>query len=315
MGYNLWLASHCDIERYYYRRADNNRYGQMAIGDSKDVFPITLKIDGIHKLDFNLDEIDSLTCGYKDLDDLRKEFRKYPDFQYLADTPGTLIIASKSDNIGKYRVIYDSPLLKKCANVIRSKRNKELPLYLDRTDELREYVEKLAKYATDKKSGPSIRNFSILPPHVRSILDNYNESVTKKDEISANNHFENFFGYCMNYRTLRAFVIWEQDYLQKQKNERKERAAKNKEYREEKKAAYSEMKKADELKRRPYESTALETIDGMRDENGNIDFDQVYSQFDFDEIFSHSSDGLESIGIIFSNQTENSNDKKGPRKR
>jgi hypothetical protein len=49
----------------------------------------------------------------------------------------------------------------------------------------------------------------------------------------------------------------------------------------------------------------------MRDEDNNIDFDQVYGQYDVDDIYSRNRSDLQVLGFL---PKENSDDVKGPRK-
>ena len=299
MGFNLWLDSYRNIENYYLRRFDGRTaYGQIMLGDSANNGPLFLNIDGVYKCDFTLDEIDSFTSGCKDLEDVRNNFSKFGGYENIALHLGSLYIASKSDNIGKYQVVYNSPLLKKCAMVIREKRQKHLPEFLDRTPELQAYVQKLANYAVKDITGPSIRNFSLLPPHVKAVLQQYNNSINNDRIDISERCFENLFSYCMNYKTLRAFIIWEQSYLNMELQQRQYKSTSNRKLSEEREMVYRFMLREEELRKMPVSSPVLEAIDSMRDENGNIDYDQVYSQFDVDDIYSNSDIALQSVGIL-----------------
>lgn len=299
MGFNIWLDDYRNVENYYLRRFDGHTAaGQIMLGDSTNNGLLFLNIDGVYKCDFTLDEIDSFTSGCKDLEDVRNYFSKFSGYENIALHSGSLYIASKSNNIGKYQVVYNSPLLKKCAMVMREKRKKHLPEFLDKTLELQEYVQKLANYAVKDITGPSIRNFSLLPPHVKSVLQQYNNSISNGQKDISERCFEKLFSYCMNYKTLRAFIIWEQAYLNMKRQQRQEKAASNRKLSEERKMAYRSILREEELRRMPVSSPVLEAIDSMRDENGNIDYDQVYSQFDLDDIYSNSDIALQSVGIL-----------------
>lgn len=295
MGYNLWLASRRELEEYYYKRM-GNRYvdGQLMLGDSILSEPLELIIDGKRKRDFTLDEIDSFVCGFKNLDDVRRHFRLFDEYKDFADNEGRLYIASKYDNIDKFQVIYNNPLLKKCAMLIREKRRNGLPEFLDRTPEMRNYVKTLVGYAVSKNSESFIIDSSLLPPHVQKKLRYYVEGINNNDQQMANANFEELFGYCMNYKTLRAFVIIEEKYLERVAKRRADlRSRKSEEA-----AVRRQMMYEYDLRSTPLDSPILAKIDNMRDEDGNIDFDRVYSQYDFDDIHSQPSRELQALGII-----------------
>lgn len=294
MGYNLWLDEIRNVEEYYSRRIGSRFMdGQMMFGDVGDEESLSFIIDGVRKTDLTLDEIDSFICGFKNLEDLRRHFRLFDEFRDLADKPGRLIIASKFDNIDKFQVIYNNPFLQKCAMNIREKRKNGLPEFLDRTPEMRRYVERLAGYAVGSDSNMLITNSTLFPPHVKRALNYYALCVNDNDKAGAITNFENLFGYCMNYKTLRGFVIWEQNYL-----ERKRKEEKNREPMSEKAAIYRQMEYERELRSTPLDSSIMQDIDGMRDETGNIDLDRVYSQYDFDDIHAHSTRELQALGFL-----------------
>lgn len=295
MAYNLWLAEYKAIQNYYSRRLDSRQLSsQIAFGDTPDDLPLSLMMDGEGREELTLDEIDSFTCCFKNLDALRRELRKYPEYRKYADRSGTLMIASRSDNIGKYRVIYHNQFLKDCADTIRRKRKHKEPLYLDRNPELEKFVRKIADYAVSQETGISLINFTILPPHVLNCIRNYRISILEKTGFDSK-YLEMLSSYCSNYKTLRAFVVWEQDYLEMRRERIAQKRAENKEIRDEisKILLYGEN-----LRRSPYASPIMEDIDGMRDEYGQLDLDRVYSIYDIDDIHSHSEKALQQIGIL-----------------
>ncbi len=294
MGYNLWLGERRELEDYYSRRLGiRSMDGQMMIGDSCDEESLAFIIDGVRKTDFTLDEIDSFICGFKNLEDLRRYLRLFDEYESVADKAGRLYIASKYDNIDKFKVIYNNPFLQKCAMNIRNKRKDGVPEFLDRTPEMRKYVERMAKYAVNSGTSNSIVNSSLFPPHVQKSLRYYALCVNDNDKNGASTNFENLFGYCMNYKTLRGFAVWEQEYLERQRSERKTNSS-----RSEKTQVYRKMQYEEELRFTPLDSQMMQEIDGMRDEDGNIDLDQVYSQFDFDDIHANSSRELQALGFL-----------------
>lgn len=294
MGYNLWIGEKKELEDYYLRRVGSRSLdGQIMFGDVGDEESLSFVIDGVRKTELTLDEIDSFTCGFKNLGDLRRHFKLFDEYRELAQKSGRLIIASNYDNVDKFQVIYDNAFLQKCAMSIRDKRKKGLPEYLDRTPEMRKYVERLVQYAIDGDSSILITNSSLFPPHVKKTLSYYALCVNDKDMIGASTNLENLFGYCMNYKTLRGFVVWEQEYLEKKSKERSGRGV-----RSEKSQVYKQMLYEEELRARPLETAMLVEIDGMRDDDGNIDYDRVYSMYDLDDIHAHSKRDLQALGFM-----------------
>ncbi len=295
MAYNLWLAEYKAIQDYYSRRLDSRQLSsQVAFGDALESFPLSLTIDGIVKEELTLDEIDSFTCCFKNSDDLHKKLQNYPEYLQHAAYSGPAMIASKSDNIGKYRVIYHNQFLKECADMIREKRRNGKPLYLEQTPELEKFVQKIADYSTKQDSGISLINFTILPPHVLTCLRNYRISVLDNTGFH-NKYLKMLSSYCTNYKTLRAFVVWEEDYLRQKRNQSAQKRAANKEMQEE---ILEALLYEENLRRSPYASPIMEDIDGMRDEEGRLDLDRVYAIYDIDDIHSHSDKALQQIGLL-----------------
>lgn len=298
MTYNLWLADRRAIHNYYCRRLDaRGLSSQMAIGDVQGDFPLPLTIDGVVKEELWLDEIDSFTCCFRNLDEVRSELRKHPEYSMFADNPGFLTIASKSDNIGKFRVIYDNEFLKECADAIRRKRRNGEPLYLDDIPEVEKFAQKIANYTVDENASMSLIGFTILPPPVLTCLKNYRISVLENTG-ARDKFFEKFSHYCMNYKILRAFIIWEQDYLEMEQSKEIEQRTITRNTRSEREQIYQTMKFEEELRRMPYNDPVALDIDGMRGEDGNIDFDKVYGIYDLEDVHRLGDTTLQQLGII-----------------
>lgn len=297
MGYSLWIDDRQDIERFYSRREGfgfNN--DQIMIGDS--VFrPLLLEIDGISKCDFSLEEIDSFTCGCSGFDEARSLLICYGNSNNINPNIGTLFIVSSKSVVGKYQVVYDSPLLKSCADSILYKRKMGLPEYLDRTDMVLNQVKKIIRYTDDKETYKSILQSEILHPKARMSLmrcvnSRNDKTCTDEDRINA---LDDFTKYCLNYKTFRSFIIWEQKYL----NYKKEQATiKRRNTIKEINEVYEAMFRDEAARRQPLDSPVLESIDTMRDENGNLKFDQIWSLYELDDIYSRSAEKLKTLGIL-----------------
>ena len=297
MGYSLWIDDRQDIERFYSRREGfgfNN--DQIMIGDS--VFrPLLLEIDGISKCDFSLEEIDSFTCGCSGFDEARSLLICYGNSNNINPNIGTLFIVSSKSVVGKYQVVYDSPLLKSCADSILYKRKMGLPEYLDRTDMVLNQVKKIIRYTDDKETYKSILQSEILHPKARMSLmrcvnSRNDKACTDEDRINA---LDDFTKYCLNYKTFRSFIIWEQKYL----NYKKEQATiKRRNTIKEINEVYEAMFRDEKARRQPLDSPVLESIDTMRDENGNLKFDQIWSLYELDDIYSRSAEKLKTLGIL-----------------
>lgn len=297
MGYSLWIDSIQDIERFYSRRDGfgfNN--DQIMIGDTT-FRPLFLDIDGISKCDFSLEEIDSFTCGCSGFDEARSLLISYGNSDNINPNVKSLFIVSSKSAVGKYQVVYDSPLLKSCANSILYKRKLGLPEYLDRTDMVLNQVKKIIRYTDDKETYKSILQSEILHPKARMSLVRCVNSRNDKDctDDDRRNALDDFTKYCLNYKTFRFFVIWEQKYL----NHKKEQAAiKRRNTIKEINEVYKAMFRDEEERRKPLDSSVLASIDTMRDENGNLKFDQIWSLYDLDDIYSRSAEKLKSLGIL-----------------
>lgn len=211
----LWFnPGYREIESYYARRTGGNlRNAQMAIGDNSDVKPLLLRFGDSLKDEITLDEIDSVLCGFNDEKAFRAYLEKYSVYDGINSSGSLTITGYKNGDVKYYEVIFNNPFLKKYASIIGAKRRdgtKEKELFLDRNDEdIKNYIKKIAQYAVGKNTGESLRSFDILPPHVKQVLREYKEKVEAKDDAGKHSCFERLFGYCMNYKTLRAFVIWE----------------------------------------------------------------------------------------------------------
>lgn len=226
----LWFDSdHRAIESYYARRSGGNlRSTQMAIGDNSSVNPLLLRFGDSLKDEMTLDEIDSVLCGFKDEKAFRAYLKKYSVYDGINCSGSLVITGYKNGDIKLYKVIFNNPFLKNCASIIGAKRRngtKEKDLFLDRNDEdIKNYIKKIAQYAVGKNTGESLRSFYILPPHVKQVLREYKEKVEAKDDMGKQSCFERLFGYCMNYKTLRAFVIWESKHKEEEHARRSDAA-------------------------------------------------------------------------------------------
>lgn len=218
----LWFDSdHRAIESYYARRSGGNlRSTQMAIGDNSSVNPLLLRFGDSLKDEMTLDEIDSVLCGFKDEKAFRAYLKKYSVYDGINCSGSLVITGYKNGDIKLYKVIFNNPFLKNCASIIGAKRRngtKEKDLFLDRNDEdIKNYIKKIAQYAVGKNTGESLLSFYILPPHVKQVLREYKEKVEAKDDMGKQSCFERLFGHCMNYKTLRAFVIWESKHKEEE---------------------------------------------------------------------------------------------------
>lgn len=314
MGYSLWIDDRQDIERFYSRREGfgfNN--DQIMIGDS--VFrPLLLEIDGISKCDFSLEEIDSFTCGCSDFEEARSLLTRYGNSNNINPNIGTLFIVSSKSVVGKYQAVYDSPLLKSCADSILYKRKMGLPEYLDRTAIVLEQVRKIIGYTDNREAYQSILQSEILHPKARAALRRCVNSRTDRDCTADDrrNALDDFTKYCLNYKTFRSFIIWEQKYL----NYKKEQAAiKRRDTIKEIKEVYEATFKGEAARRQALDSPVLESVNAMRDENGDLMFDPVWALFDLDEIYSRSPKKLVALGILPYDYTdEDSKDAKVHRK-
>lgn len=302
MGYNLWLSEEADLKEYYSRRMGSRSLdGQIMLGDSGDEESLSFVIDGVRKTELTLDEIDSFICGFTDLDDLRRHLALFDEWHDIADKKGRLIIASRYENIDKYQVIYNNRFLQRCAMVIRNKRKNKEPEYLDQNTEMRNYAERFVSYALDSEARKSLLESNLLPPLVKQNINAYAISKVTGNSVGVLECFDRLFKNLMNYKTLRGIVIWESKFLEE----------KNMSFVDdmdpELVSVYRQMLDDENERRRPLKSDVLTQIDSMRDEEGNIDYDRVYGEFDADEIYSRNKSDLQVLGFL-------PKEEKGPRK-
>ena len=293
MGYNLWLGKVDDIKDYYSRRAGSRALdGQIMLDDKGDEESLSFVINGVRKTELTLDEIDSFFCGFRDLTDLRRYLNLFEEYEDIADKDGRLIIASRYGKIDKYEIVYDNPFLQRCAMAIRNKRKNNEPEYLDRTEELRLFVERFAQYALDGHARTSMIQSKLFPPKVKENLNFYAMNTISRDEDGAKERFDRLFANLCNYKTLRGAVIWEREFLKEHKNflvDEEDLDIVE---------VYEQMAEEESLRTTPLETEMLTEIDSMRDEEGNIDFDRVFSQIDNDDIYAHSKRDLQALGLL-----------------
>ena len=311
MGYDLWLGKVEDIKDFYEKREGSHALdGQMMIGENKVEESLTFVINGVAKTELTLDEIDSFICGFDDLEDLRRYFKLFEEYEDVASKEGKLIIASRYGKIDKYQVVYGDRFLQRCAMVIRNKRNNGEPEYLDRTEELRLFTERFAQYALDGNARNMMIQSNLFPPKVKDNLNFYALNTISKNEDGARDRFDRLFANLCNYKTLRGAVIWEREFLKEHKN------ALTDDMDPEILEIYEQIAEEERLRTTPLETEMLTEIDSMRDEEGRIDFDRVFSQFDNDEIYAHSKRDLRALGLFKEDEyTPSDDDNKVPRKR
>ena len=112
-------------------------------------------------------------------------------------------------------------------------------------------------------------------------------NTISRDEDGAKERFDRLFANLCNYKTLRGAVIWEREFLKEHKNflvDEEDLDIVE---------VYEQMAEEESLRTTPLETEMLTEIDSMRDEEGNIDFDRVFSQFDNDDIYAHSKRDLQ----------------------
>lgn len=306
MGYNLWLGEEADLKEYYSRRMGSRSLGgQIMLGDSGDEESLSFVIDGVRKTELTLDEIDSFICGFTDLDDLRRHLALFDEWSDVASQKGRLIIASRYENIDKYQVVYNNRFLQRCAMVIRNKRKNNEPEYLDQTTEMRNYAERFVEYVLNPEAKKSLLESKLLHPIVKQNINAYAINKVTGNKAGMEESFDRLFKNLMNYKTLRGTVIWESKYL-----EEKDMPFTD-DMDPELVSVYRQMLDDENARRRPLKSDLLTHIDSMRDEDNNIDFDQVYGQYDTDDIYSRNRSDLQVLGFL---PKDNSDDVKAPRK-
>lgn len=313
MAYNLWYAKREDIKNFYYNRKGSKSFeGQTMLGDKKGVSPIALNIDGVMRENLTLDEIDSFTCQFKSEEELYEALQISPN-DPVYEGRGMLVIGDKDDidNIGKFQVVFNNAFLQRCAMNVREHRKIKGPniASLVMTDEVEKFIQGIAAASVDVDASKSLFKFDILDRGVKEILDNYRTNFSNNYTPLANRNFDQLTERCLNYKVLRSLSIWEEEYLEEQRKIRAEqnriKAEKAAETRARNRETIEITRRTDDYRSTSYERPIFEDIAQMRDEDGNLDFDRIFSQYDQDDIFGFNDETLRRNGVIPINSEHN----------
>ncbi len=168
MAYYLYLASYNDIVRYqhFLKMDEAKRQREKSYYDI--CHPLKFKIKDQVKNSFKIEEIDSLTCCYKNEQDLIKKI-KNKDISYLTrleQNENHLTLVYKVDKrLEKSEIIYDDLLLFEQATNLRLKKNNSKPhqeILTDHTDRLNDFITYIISLAMNKTT----KNFLLNPKNI-----------------------------------------------------------------------------------------------------------------------------------------------------
>ena len=288
MGYHLWNGTMESVRRYYdYGEYDSDQIDMF--NDTVYDVAMPISINGISS--FSLEEIDALTTRFKSEEDFRNWLNKTKCLS-LTEKLGHIMITHKYKGLKEDAVVYNSPLLARCAEEVKSKKNngyKENDIWLSRSDELLKLAKRIAKYLENEDIRGGILQLEFIPA-LKEGLIGYARSCELGTQKNDSENFEAIYMGCLRYSSLRKFVVWEKQYLLDKK------LAKEKE-RENQRENEKEETRLQEMRERPFKSSVVQAIDEMRTPTGEIDMDRVWSVMDVDDVYSSDIDDLNYVGL------------------
>lgn len=304
MGYRLWYGTFNDVLECYHN--GTSCFGQLDIFGREDAINVTpLYLDG--KAEFALEDIDFITTGFEN----EAEFAS--GFGVLGES-GTvsrehILMTHVYDGLKEDTIVYNSPLLKKCALEVKSKKKKgylDNEIWLARSSELLDFVKRITGYIRDKKLSSKLLSLSLSPKLIQGISGYAKSCESRKDKDDKRN-FEAIYSGCLKYSNLRKLIIWEQEHLRLEKEKKSLsgfKASKTKALRTDVLKTISEKEK---MSKEPLVTDVVSNIYDTRDSDGNIDWDRVWSEHSADDVYRPGNfDDLQRIGFFGTGETAES---------
>lgn len=304
MGYRLWYGTFNDVLECYHN--GTSCFGQLDIFGREDAINVTpLYLDG--KAEFALEDIDFITTGFEN----EAEFASC--FGVLGES-GTvsrehILMTHVYDGLKEDTIVYNSPLLKKCALEVKSKKKKgylDNEIWLARSSELLDFVKRITGYIRDKKLSSKLLSLSLSPKLIQGISGYAKSCESRKDKDDKRN-FEAIYSGCLKYSNLRKLIIWEQEHLRLEKEKKSLsgfKASKTKALRTDVLKTISEKEK---MSKEPLVTDVVSNIYDTRDSEGNIDWDRVWSEHSADDVYRPGNfDDLQRIGFFGTGETAES---------
>ncbi len=297
MGYRLWYGTYDGVLSNYYS-SDSPMFGQFNLFEGENlVNVIPLYVDGNDE--FPIEDVDYITSGFKNEADFMSSLDF--DFDGFSFSDNHILMTHVYTGLKEDSIIYDNPLLRKCAFEVKSKKKigyTDNEIWLTRSDELLDFIKRLTEYIKKERSAQEILKLSLSPKLMLGISryrDDYNKHVTKREK----SNFNIIYSGCLKYSNLRKLIVWEQKHLANQKEKRTLSSKKGVETKNLKKETLMSFGKREKNKKEALTTDFVAGIYETRDKEGNIDWDRVWSENSADDIYRPSNfDDLHRIGFF-----------------
>lgn len=304
MGYRLWHGTFEDVLDCYHN--GTSCFGQLDIFGKEETVKVTpLYVDG--KTEFALEDIDFITAGFRDEADLLSGFGMLGKVGSV--TREHILMTHVYDGLKEDTIVYNSPLLKKCALDVKNKKRKgylDSGIWLSRSSELLEFVKRITGYIRDKKLGSELSSLSLSPKLIQGI-SLYERSCKRQKDKDDKRSFEAIYTGCLKYSNLRKLIIWEQKHLALEKEKRSLSGLKGARTRSIRDKVLKSVSENEKVSKKPLVTDIISNIYNTRDSEGNIDWDRVWSENSADEIYRPSNfEDLQKIGFFKTDDTMDS---------
>ncbi len=280
MGYRLWFGEFENIDlSSSLIPAQLDMFGGEVRESAR-----AITIDG--RDEFNIEDIDSLTTLFRDEDEFRLWLISTGDFEN--DLDSHIILTHKYKGLKEDYVVYNNPLLRKCAREVQKMRLRgflDSEIWLERTEKIVSFARGITRYLRDCDARDELLELGLSPSLYNGLLE---YSSLREDES-----FNMIVNGCLRYRDLRKLIVWED---------------KRRVLREMELAQILESDIVDrELKSSPIKSPIIEDVYNTRDSLGEIDWEQVFNSISADDLFRRDNfTDLQRVGYFKSYETRKS---------
>ena len=280
MGYRLWFGEFENIDlSSSLIPAQLDMFGGEVRESAR-----AITIDGIDE--FNIEDIDSLTTLFRDEDEFRLWLISTGDFEN--DLDSHIILTHKYKGLKEDYVVYNNPLLRKCAREVQKMRLRgflDSEIWLERTEKIVSFARGITRYLRNCDARDELLELGLAPSLYNGLLE---YSSLREDES-----FNMIVNGCLRYRDLRKLIVWED---------------KRRVLREMELVQILGSDIADrELKSSPIKSPIIEEIYNTRDFLGEIDWEQVFNSISADDLFRRENfTDLQRVGYFKSYETRKS---------
>lgn len=280
MGYRLWFGEFENIDlSSSLIPAQLDMFGGEVRESAR-----AITIDG--RDEFNIEDIDSLTTLFRDEDEFRLWLISTGDFEN--DLDSHIILTHKYKGLKEDYVVYNNPLLRKCAREVQKMRLRgflDSEIWLERTEKIVSFARGITRYLRDCDARDELLELGLSPSLYNGLLE---YSSLQEDES-----FNMIVNGCLRYRDLRKLIVWED---------------KRRVLREMELAQILEFDIVDrELKSSPIKSPIIEDVYNTRDSLGEIDWEQVFNSISADDLFRRENfTDLQRVGYFKSYETRKS---------